>query len=89
MTGYAAFMSYCLALPPVVPTEVTFYSDAHPEVTSVDGRLYYLKTNQAFSFIVAGPGSGSDDSSDYLNATIYSGEQLDTFSAVAFFDLSP
>ncbi len=92
MTGYAAFMSYCLVLPPVVPEEMTFYPDADPEVTSVDGRLYYLKTNQDFSFIVTGPGSGSDDSSDYLNATIYSGELLDKwdqiYRSILLFDTS-
>lgn len=93
MTGYAAFMRYCLALPPVVPEEMTFYSDAHPEVTSVDGRLQYTRARQLFSVIVAGPGSAKDDTSNYLNATLYSDDLADTwlriYRAILLFDTSP
>jgi len=94
LTPFQCFMRSELkwAPPPPPPVEVTFYPDAHPEVTSVDGRLAFTWAQHSFSQLVAGAGTTAQDDSNYLNVTIYSDGFVDKwhtiYRSILLFDTS-
>lgn len=72
--------------------ELTVYPDADPESTSVDGRLWRSMSNSVWHDLVVGAGGASQDSTKYLNATIYSGDWVDhwdiIYRSIILFDTS-
>jgi len=92
MTGYAAFMSYCLTLPPAVPEEMTFYPDAHPESTSVDGYVGDFTSHQTWPDKVGAAGTQQNDDGIYLLLYILADDWANTWTtlnrSILLFDTS-
>lgn len=66
------------------PITSYFYSDAHPEVTSVDGRAFHaFWDGLTWVELRAGVGTGSDDDSDNLTVDIYGARTTDKFYMLA------
>lgn len=49
------------ASPVYASTTDSFYPDAHPESTSVDGSVFNAVTNQSWATVIGGAGTGSND----------------------------
>jgi hypothetical protein len=67
----ASYFSEAKEWPVVISDSATFYPDADPETSSVDGHAYSYLSNATWSEVRNGAGDYAYDSSAYLMATQY------------------
>jgi len=80
------------AVPP--PDQTIFYSDPHPELTSVDGTVWRVSTWDSWAAYRNGDGTGSQDDGSGLDLRIRCGSgappnnYYELYRAIALYDLS-
>ncbi len=79
--------------PALISDSATFYPDANPETSSVDGHAGRVVTNEAWATLKAGAGTHSNDSGAYLYSNrIVTSSTTNEFSqawrSIALFDTS-